>query len=105
MGRAGVGLGANQSNIHYFRTKTRHTKIPWSSQKMQIVLLACLAAALVLVPAANAQVVESKPGMKDIHTGICWDIMCVNQKCDEGRDETGQCIHSGCPKSDNKCEF
>merc|ERR1712178_150175 len=65
MGRAGVRLGANQSNIHYFRTKTRHThkEIPWSSQKMQIVLLACLAAALVLVPAANAQ--GCKPGTSD----------------------------------------
>merc|ERR1711912_158800 len=65
MGRAGVRLGANQSNIHYFRTKTRHThkKIPWSSQKMQIVLLACLDAALVLVPAANAQ--GCKPGTSD----------------------------------------
>jgi len=68
---------------------------------MQVAFLACLAV-LVLAPAVRAQ---AKPGMIDIHTGICWDDKCVNQRCEEGRDGTGQCIHSGCPKADNSCEF
>merc|ERR1712165_491575 len=64
MGEQGLDLGRISLTYTTFEQKQdTHTKIPWSSQKMQIVLLACLAAALVLVPAANAQ--GCKPGTSD----------------------------------------
>merc|ERR1712142_719085 len=43
------------TNTTFVQNNT-YADIPWSSQNMQVVLLACLAAALVIVPAANAQV-------------------------------------------------